>query len=57
MEVRRLLSTVVVDTFADETVANGTTSLRDAMRLPPPVTPCSSRPACPTTADRKEPDH
>jgi CSLREA domain-containing protein len=33
MEVRRLLSTVVVDTLADETLANSTTSLREAIQL------------------------
>jgi CSLREA domain-containing protein len=32
-EVRRLLSTVVVNTLADETVANATTSLREAIQL------------------------
>jgi hypothetical protein len=33
MEVRRLLSTVVVDTLADETIANSTTSLREAIAV------------------------
>ena len=32
-EVRRLLSTVIVNTLADETVANATTSLREAIQL------------------------
>ncbi len=31
MEIRRLLSTVVVTTLADETIANSTTSLREAI--------------------------
>jgi CSLREA domain-containing protein len=31
VEVRRLLSTVVVDTLADESLANSTTSLREAI--------------------------
>ena len=33
MEIRRLLAAVVVDTLADETVANATTSLREAIQL------------------------
>ena len=33
LEVRRLLSTVIVNTLADETVANSTTSLREAIQL------------------------
>jgi CSLREA domain-containing protein len=33
MEVRRLLSTVVVNTLADETMANSTTSLREAIQV------------------------
>ena len=33
MEVRRLLSTVVVDTLTDESIANSTTSLREAIAI------------------------